>query len=481
MPSGESRPGESASLPPKQKVQRSVVARPNPPAEKSGFSLPKGTFSWLGGLGGGAIGSLFGPAGTAVGSNIGSAAGNVLSTVFGTGEYKISNSFDPRGRNPAYATFKNKGDGIRICHREFLRNVTGSVGFNSFELRLNPGSYDTFPWLSTIAVNFEEWKCHGILFEFVTTSGQLSGASPALGVVVIATQYDPDDTTFRTKVQMESSLGSVSGVPCANLAHGVECAPAELPTKILRIRHGDFVDPAEYGFYDIGLTTIATEGNSSEYVVGELHISYDVEFFKPRVNPGGEQASFCHYVSSPPGSATAALPGGSAGLVRRDATGHMRVDVAYVSGSTAVTDFSFKAGTTYFVTHDAEGATITGNAGRTVIAGEIDDIAIFSNNTNGSAQAYTSTSFSRNWIFRAVTDTIIRFTTGATLTAGDVDFFVLEMPSAPKFRRPNTRHFRPSIVERRVRELSDIDDWHSDVVTPPPVATKTPSLCRGRN
>src|SRR5437868_8025472 len=62
--------------------------------------------------------------------------------------------------------------GVRICHREYIQNViTGTANtFNLQSFPLNPGLPQVFPWLSKIAIGFEQYKINGMIWEFRSTS-----------------------------------------------------------------------------------------------------------------------------------------------------------------------------------------------------------------------------------------------------------------------------------------------------------------------
>jgi len=225
-----------------------------------------------------AIGALAGGPGGAI---VGRAAGSLLSKITGSGDYKVrGNSI----MSNAIPSFSAGGAGVRICHREYIGDINGSLGFVNTTLNINPGLETTFPWLSTIAGGFEEYELRGLVFEYRPTSGwAVSSTSATLGVVVFATNYDVLDPPFLTKQAMDSYEFSTSSVPSDHMLHPVECAPGANPTKTLYIRTG--AATGDLRLYDIGLFEYATQGMQSVYSVGELWVSYDVILKKPRISP----------------------------------------------------------------------------------------------------------------------------------------------------------------------------------------------------
>jgi hypothetical protein len=87
---------------------------------------------------------------------------------------------------------------------------------------------------------------------------------------------------------MENTDYAQSTKPSVDAVHGVECDPAERPTRVLYTRPIGGLAPAgtDINFYDLGIFTLATAGIASPGVtLGELWVSYDITFFK-KVLPG---------------------------------------------------------------------------------------------------------------------------------------------------------------------------------------------------
>lgn len=238
------------------------------------------------------IGSLFGMG--KLGKSLGGAVGKFL----GHGDYVVqSNSLIPGKNNqgPGVPVFQKDGKrGIRVTEREFLGDiisgstlVNGSSSFNIQTYRINPGLNSTFPWLSAVAQQFEEWEPLGIVFEFVSTSSEFNGSSQGLGVVVAATDYDVYDQPFFNKIQMESEDYSCSTKASVNMMHGIECAKAERESPVMYIRASAIPTGATAAQYDLGNFQIATQGMSVAGVnVGELWVSYDIALYKKNLFGG---------------------------------------------------------------------------------------------------------------------------------------------------------------------------------------------------
>lgn len=233
-----------------------------------------------------ATGFIPGPYGS-----IANAAVKAGRSILGYGAYSVgSNSLmagmTSNGVPMMHAASEN---GVRIKHREYLFDVGTSNNsptiFDITALYLNPGESGTFPWLSQIAVNFEQYKIHGMVFEYKTLSVDgISSTNVALGSVILATDYNPLHVPFTSKQQMENYVYCSSGKPSVTILHPIECSPRETPIETLYVRSAPVPTGADPRLYDWGIFQIATVGlPAPAAAIGELWISYDIEFFKPNV------------------------------------------------------------------------------------------------------------------------------------------------------------------------------------------------------
>ncbi len=269
-------------------------------------AIPKGTF--------GSVGSAIGNSlGGSTGGMLGGLAGNVLSHIFGCGSYKVKkNSFVNGGAVPTFTA--GNEEGMRVCHREYVGDITGSSAFSVSTVSgwegilntayINPSNPFLFPWLSNQAVLYEEYEIHGLVVEYRPTSGTYAGSSSsaALGYVIAATDYNVANKGFSSKTEMDSYEFATSTVPFTSMLHPVECKSQTLlwkrfytfperrnfpPSANLSVTGGNAIGPV-YGSgqnYCPGFIQIATGGMPSSYTVGELWVSYDISFYKPRLSP----------------------------------------------------------------------------------------------------------------------------------------------------------------------------------------------------
>lgn len=241
--------------------------------------IPKGSGRALGRIVGGTFGS----------STLGADIGSSISKWTGVGAYDGPDTMDQQV--PQVINDRGTDGAVVINHREYICDVVSTgPGFHvAFSGPVQPGSASTFPWLSTVAANFTQYKIEGMVFHFVSTSGSLA-TTQALGEVILACNYNVTDPGFTNKAQMLNEVMAVSKVPSNDAACGVECERAQSPLGMQYIR-GAFVpagqDPR---FYDLAQFTIATQGQSTGVTLGELWVTYQIALYKPQLpvlEPGG--------------------------------------------------------------------------------------------------------------------------------------------------------------------------------------------------
>lgn len=201
----------------------------------------------------------------------------------GRGIALVFNGTDP----PKMSMGRN---GVVVEHREYIQDITSSTPFILENFPLNPGIKQTFPWLSQIADNFEEWIPEGILFEYKTTSSNTvvntTNSNPGLGTVIIATQYNSLNGDFGNKQQMENYENAVSVDPSRSVIHPIETTRKQTPLDPMYVRTGA-VGSQDLRWYDLGKTSVATVGQqTNNFTIGELWITYKIRFLKPRLTTG---------------------------------------------------------------------------------------------------------------------------------------------------------------------------------------------------
>jgi len=210
--------------------------------------------------------------------------GSTIGRIFGSGDYVLGNM--PIQNNLAGTTppmFGSTTGATRIRHREYVGDITSSTAFTCWSYALNPGNPALFPWLSFMTQNYEQYRFSGLVVEFKSTSSNaLNSTNTALGTIGIVTQYDVTNPDFSTKQAAENYQGAQACNPSQSLLHFVECAPR---TGVLDRYYcrGRTLNPGEDPkFYDMGKVCFFTQGSQAVATIGEMWVSYDVEFFTPK-------------------------------------------------------------------------------------------------------------------------------------------------------------------------------------------------------
>ena len=205
-----------------------------------------------------------------------------------------------RRANSGPAFKSGKAAGITVCHREYIQDITtgkvlsGSTGFDTQVFPLQVGVPGTFPWLSSLATNFEQYTLKRLRFEFISTcaDGTAAGTNNSLGSIMGAVEYNTYGAVPVNKQQLENMYMSRSGKPSQSLVFYVDCKRSHSVLKNLYIR-GGAAPPAgqDQRMYDYGYFVLATQGMQAQNVIGELWCTYEVEMMKPQMVGIGSSGS----------------------------------------------------------------------------------------------------------------------------------------------------------------------------------------------
>lgn len=188
---------------------------------------------------------------------------------------------------------QNDVTAITLSNREYVRDVYAPTAGTVFQLQswnINPGLRDAFPWLSQIAINFEEYEIIQLIYTFKSTVADFASASGQVGQIVMATQYNPNSDAFADKEEMMLYDGGMSCKTTESLIHGIECDPTKnAGSKGKYIRAGSLPPNEDVKNYDHGKTSLAAINCPTTYAgqqLGELWVSYTVQLRKPKFASG---------------------------------------------------------------------------------------------------------------------------------------------------------------------------------------------------
>jgi len=246
-----------------------------------------------------------------LGTRAGNYVANHVNRLIGSGDYTLytpaTNSLI-KGSGGTAPTFNPRR--TRITHREYICDIsTASTvgGFKVSQLVCNPSDPYTFPFVSQIAALYEKYKFHGLVFEFVSTVGQYSAG--ALGSVIMTSLMNCSTAQFVNKTQMENTEEAISFRTDTNGLYGVECK--DMVQNWYYTKHlGATVRPNSNvaNIYDVADFSIATFGGTiaANTIIGELWVSFDVEFEGPRMP---DQRTGYYHAYSTSGTNSAPLTG----------------------------------------------------------------------------------------------------------------------------------------------------------------------------
>jgi len=412
---------------------------------KAGPSLGRKALRFGGSVVGGLAGAPFGMG--QLGAAAGHWAGDRSATLLGLGAYNLrrNNISSKMAMSAAGVPYMHSAsESVRMCKREMIAEIISSGTVNTFigqTFNLNPGLSATFPYLSLIAANFQEYEFQGLAFDFESTSSIAiaSSTNVGLGTMMLSTQYRASASPFVDERTMLDESGACSSRVSENLLHLVECDPLENPNRILYVRTLP-VPGEDIKTYDLGVTNCASTGVAgTSQPLGKIWVSYDVILRKPQLNSTAN-LQYLHIWSGT--SVSAANPWGSSWTVLANALSATitSTTISFPIGSMngnylfllnwGVTSSGGTTVASYFTYSSSAGVSVL-NAGGSVNATDVNSSGITSGVQVGGASGRFSSSSS---FFTVVPTPGVApvFTVNAG-TLGNVQFADLYM-----FQLPNT-------------------------------------------
>jgi len=224
---------------------------------------------------------------------------------------------------PVFASAGDETGMVCVSKKEYICDIYGpSQSFNVQSFSLNPGLESTFPWLSQVAQNYDEYDFKQLMFTFRSTTTDIgSSTSGQCGTVIMATNYNAAAPSFADKVSMMEYDSAMSCKATESMRHGVECDPAKLSgSEGKYVRNNPVVVAQDLKTYDHALFQIGVANAPTAYInqsLGELWVSYTVELRKPKFySAKGLGISQDLFVSGTGTETTSLWLGSQAGLLR---------------------------------------------------------------------------------------------------------------------------------------------------------------------
>lgn len=180
---------------------------------------------------------------------------------------------------PKFSMPKNNADGrVKICHKEYIAEINGSVLYTSQTYGINPGLPLSFPWLNTMTTGYEAYRFTKLKYVYESTS-----PTTIAGAVIIAVDFDASDPAPTTKTQIMAYHNAVRGPAWESFSY--TCDKSDLAKFNQKfIRYGNLATGQDVLLYDVGNVFVATTGQASTTAVGELHVEYEVELITPQLD-----------------------------------------------------------------------------------------------------------------------------------------------------------------------------------------------------
>ncbi len=259
-------------------------------------------------------------------------------------------------RKPQMSNLSTPGD-IRVVHREYIADLTGSAAFASNAFAVNPGLVGTFPWLSQIARRFESYRFRKLRFSFETES-----ATTQTGVVLGALDFDASDAAPESKQQAMAYRNSVRSPPWSDFDFNATAEDLRKRASYY-VRNGSLSANQDIKLYDTGNFFCCTSGNSVA-TLGELYVEYDVDLMTPQMGPAGAGDAESGVFNGTSNAAPAATK-----------TGNLPATAVSTGTTTSVTTFTFSQPWEGLVAVTLAGTVLTGTtAGGSATVTTVQDV-----------------------------------------------------------------------------------------------------------
>lgn len=248
--------------------------------------------------------------GKMLGPNImGALEGRAVSAIGGRGLYtgqgaythtnNLVNMGYGQGSTGGVPSFQSVGDetgGVIVSHSEYIGDVygpgTASSGvvtpFSIQSWALNPGLQSTFPFLSQIACNYDEYEFIQLLFHYRSTTTDIgSSTTGQCGTIIMACNYNASASSYTDKQQMLEAAHAHDCKVTENMTHGIECDPEKTAlASTLYVRSNPTVAGEDLKTYDKGTFQVAVcncPPGFNGLPIGELWVEYSVGLRKPKL------------------------------------------------------------------------------------------------------------------------------------------------------------------------------------------------------
>jgi hypothetical protein len=214
---------------------------------------------------------------------------SALGNYRGKGAYISNGLMNPSGADvPTMVSDGGEGadaTALHVRHREYIGDIQGSNTFKNKSYPINPGNSELFPWLSQIALNFDEYEFNQLIFGFKSVTADVTTATTQIGSVIMACNYNVTNTPFTSKIPMMEYEASVSSKITDTITYGIECDSLKNGGSAIKYTTDGSYSPVgeDPKTYFQGLFQIAVNQTLAVGQVGELWVEYDCVLRKKKL------------------------------------------------------------------------------------------------------------------------------------------------------------------------------------------------------
>jgi hypothetical protein len=316
---------------------------------------------------------------------------------------------------------------LTVSEEEYIADVTlTSAGFTNLQFAVNPGNAVTFPWLSSIAANFNKYKFLKLLFKYRPITSGFAAAGQS-GDIVLSMNPDASDPAPVAQAQVYDLQMRNNGMPC-DLFALTKLSLGELNKQdSYYVRVGAAPANTDIKTYDCGNLNLSTIGTAVSGVCGKLFVEYSVLLHSPVL---GQPATggVVHFSGTVPttGNNFATVvqqPGASPALAGITAANNLITFPAGIPGNYLIT-MAIRASTS------ATGITVTPSAGASAFNILASTTLDANDQYNSASNAGAGAVVSEYTFAIANTGGLVTITPSTIVGGIGVDVFIVLLPAA---------------------------------------------------
>jgi len=367
---------------------------------------------------------------------------------------------------------------IFVSEEEYIADVVlTSSGFTNLQYAVNPGNATTFPWLSTIAANFNKYRFTKLLFKYRPIVSGYATAGQT-GDIILSFNPDASDPAPVAQAQVYDLQMRDNDEPCVPFVLN-KLSIAEINKQdSYYVRVGAAPASTDIKTYDVGNLNVSTTGTASSGTCGKLFVEYTCMLHSPvLIQPA--TGGVLHF-----SSLTATSANNFAGAVLQTGGTPALAGISLATGNNTVT---FPAGVpgNYLLNVTLSAATSVGAISYSSVTSGVTSLGLLTNSSGRDSISYLSSNAGTTSNVVSLLQILSVTSAGGTfvmspgtiVTSGTafLDVWIVALPvtvltaDAPSNRDVTTRLDRLEALLRssHLRVDSDFEDEVGPSSTPP--------------